>query len=356
MNSRAVISRSPAVSACFGALLFLGAPVLFAEENAAPSAAEAIAAEVRAIFHRCQKAVVKIQAVDAHGELSGTGFFIDPNGTLYTSYTIGGESRGIVVCDGDRKFPAHRIAADARSGVAILKVDAETPFLMPGKSRDLLVASPVVTIGYPMDLPLTPSFGTVGGFELKYLGRYFATTHIRANVPVQRGEGGAPLLNMQGEVVGILISSLDSGSASFVLPIEAAEKVRKDYLRFGAVRPGWIGVNVGTSAGPSSSQAQVEDVLDGGPADEAGLQKGDLLLQIGDKKITTLEDVLDASFFATAGDAIAVKVNRDGEMLDLTLQPRDRPGTGHPNPGGMQTSQPVLGSDLRASAPFTMGR
>ena len=120
-----------------------------------------------------------------------------------------------------------------------MKIDAETPFLPFAKPRELTVASPVIAIGFPMDLPLTPAFGTVGGFDLKYLGRLFATTHIRANVPVQRGEGGAPLLNAKGEVVGILISQLDAGNAAFVLPIEAAEKVRKDFIRFHAVRPGW---------------------------------------------------------------------------------------------------------------------
>ncbi len=332
----------PATAALLlAALLFLRGPFVCAEENLAPSTAEAIAGEVRAIFTRCQKAVVHIQAVDIHGPLSGTGFFIDPNGTLYTSYTIGGESRDIVVCNGDLRYPATRIAADPRSGVAILKVDAETPFLMPGKARELQVAAPVITIGYPMDLPLTPTFGTVGGFDLKYLGRYFATTHIRANLPVQRGEGGAPLLNMRGEVVGILISSLDSGSASFVLPIEAAEKVRKDYLRFGEVRPGWIGLKVGPAADPAAvSQARIDDIVADGPADKAGLQPGDLLLQIGDKKITALEDVLDASFFATAGDSLPVKVLRDAQPLDLTLQPLDHPGTSRLHTGGLPTSQP----------------
>ncbi len=351
MNFPAATKRAIPVAA---SLLFLAARPLFAEENPAPSAAEAIAGEVRVIFQNCRKAVVKIEAVDAHGELAGTGFFIDPNGTLYTSYTVGGESRGIVVTVGDQKLPAHRIAADPRSGVAILKVDAETPFLLPGKSHDLLVASPVISIGYPMDLPLTPTFGTVGGFDLKYLGRYFATTHIRANVPVQRGEGGAPLLNMHGEVVGILISSLDSGSASFVLPIEAAEKVRMDYVRFGEVRPGWIGVNVSAAPEPiGGSVAQIEALAENGPAEKAGLEKGDILLQIGDKKITELEDVLDASFFTTAGDPLPVKVLRDHEPRDLTLQPRDHPGSEHLHPGGIPTSQPFAGS---TDLPLKMGR
>ena len=126
------------------------------------------------MFHRNQSAVVRIEAVDGHGALSGTGFFIDPNGTVFTSYTIGGESQAIMISFGDQKLPARRLVGDPRSGVAILKVDAETPFLALGKARDLSVASPVMTIGYPMDLPVSPSFGTVGGFDIKWGGRYFA--------------------------------------------------------------------------------------------------------------------------------------------------------------------------------------
>ena len=239
------------------------------------------------------------------------GLLIDPNGTLYTSWSVGGEARDIVVCKGDAKYPAKRLVADSRAGVAILKVDIEqsVPFLPISGARDLGVGSPVMTIGYPMDLPPTPSFGMIGGFDLKYLGRYFGTKHIRANVSVQRGEGGAPLLNMKGEAVGILISSLDQGSASFVLPIEAAEKIRRDYVRFGEVRPGWIGVVVGAaSTAEHGSVAEVHEVMVDTPAKKAGLQPGDILLQLGSKPITSPEDMLDASFYLSAEDNVSVKI------------------------------------------------
>lgn len=309
----------------------IAAPVVLAQENvAAPSVAEAIAQEVRTIFQKCRTAVVKIEATDNHGALSGSGFFIDPNGTILTSYTVGGESRDIMVSSGGSRLPARRLVSDPRSGVAILKVDAETPFVTIGKSRDLALAAPVVAIGYPMDLPASPSFGTVAGFDIKYGGRYFATMHIRANVPVQRGQGGAPLLNLHGEVVGILISSLDAGSAAFALPIEAAEKVRKDFVRFGEVRPGWLGVGVHPAvAAVAGSTAQIDQVFTGAPAIKAGLQKDDIILEIGDRKICSTDDVRDASFFTTAEDDLTVKVWRDGAELAVTVTPADHPTSAH---------------------------
>lgn len=285
--------------------------------------------QVRSVFEKCQPAVVKIEASDERGRLFGTGFFIDPNGTLYTSYSVGGESHDIVVTFGNTRLPATRMVSDLRSGIAILKIDAETPFLTFGKSRDLGVASPVMTVGFPLDLPASPSFGMVGGFTLKYLGRYFATTHIRANVPVQRGQGGAPLLNLHGEAVGILISSLDQGAGSFVLPIEAAEKVRKDFLRFHEVRRGWLGIEVATLEVPvEKSSALVKEVLPDSPASKAGIRAGDVVLRVGERAIENPADVLDASFFLTADDSTPVIVSREGNQIEFSLQPVDHPEVG----------------------------
>jgi S1-C subfamily serine protease len=220
--------------------------------------------------------------------------------------------------------------ADPRCGVAILKVDAETPFLTLGKSRDLSVAAPVMTIGYSMDLPVSPSFGTVAGFDIKFAGRYFATAHIRANVPVQRGQGGAPLLNLRGEVVGIMISSLDAGSGAFALPIDAAEKVRKDFVRFGEVRPGWLGIAVHTSVPPTAgSTAQIDEVVADAPGARAGLAKDDIILEIGDRKIRSTEDVLDAAFFTTAEDDLPIKVLRAGKEIVVNTIPADNPSSPH---------------------------
>src|SRR5205809_7684798 len=182
----------------------LGAGLLFAQEQSAT----AISHQVRELFEQAAKAVVKIHGVDEHSEICGTGFFVDPTGTLYTAYTVGGEAGNFTVEFGGKKYPARQLVADIRSGTALLKVDETTPALAIGKSEELELASPVVAIGYPLDLPETPSFGLVAGFDRKYLGRYFSTTHVRLNLPTQRGEAGAPLLNMKGEILGRVVSGL----------------------------------------------------------------------------------------------------------------------------------------------------
>src|SRR2546428_1233416 len=241
--------------------------VLGAEEQTATT----ISREVKDIFERASKAVVKIHGSDQHGDLFGTGFFVDPTGMLYTSYTVGGEAENFTVEFRGRKYPARQVLTDIRSGLAMLKVDCATPALPIGKSEELEIATPVVTIGYPLDLPETPNFGMVAGFDHKCLGHYFSTTHLRVNVPTQRGEAGAPLLNLKGEVVGIVVSSLENSSSCYAVPIEAAEKIRSDFVRFGEVRHGWIGANVGESKIPvEGSRAEITEIRATTPASDSG--------------------------------------------------------------------------------------
>src|SRR2546429_5364109 len=310
------------------ALIFLSAgSVLFAQEQPAVTISE----HVKEIFERAAKAVVKIHGVDEHSEICGTGFFIDPTGTLYTAYTVGGEAGNFSVEFGGKKYPARQLLADIRSGTAMLKVEETTPALPVGKSEELEVAAPVVAIGYPLDLPETPSFGLVAGFDRKYLGRYFSTTHVRLNLPTQRGEAGAPLLNMKGEVVGIVVSSLENKSACYAVPIEAAEKIRSDFVRFGEARHGWVGINVSEAAQPvEGSRAEMTQIMEETPAARSGIKSGDNLLQVGQNKVTQPEDVLDASCLVTAGDTVPITVMRGNQKLTFhvraTLHPASRTG------------------------------
>ena len=285
-----------------------------------PESATSLSREVKDVFDRCAKAVVKIEATDQHGELSGTGFFIDPTGTLYTAYSVGGEAENVTVEFKGKKYPARQLMADLRSGIAMLKVDLPSPALPIGSSDQLEIATPVVAIGYPLDLAETPSFGMIAGFDRKCFGGYFPTKHLRVNLPPQRGEGGAPLLNLKGEVVGILLYTFENNSC-YALPIEAAEKLRSDYVRFGEARYGWIGTNVQEAAAPvEGSRAVTTKVMKDTPASEAGLKPGDVVLQIGRTKVHEPEDILDASFFLTAGDAVPITVARDGEKITFQIQ------------------------------------
>jgi len=135
---------------------------------------------------------------------------------------------------------------------------------------------------------------------------------------------------LQGEVIGILVSSLENNSACYALPIDAAEKIRADFVRFGEARHGWIGINVSEAETPvEGSRAEMTKIMEGTPAADSGIKAGDILLQVGRKKVHEPEDVLDASFFITAGDTVPITVMRGNEQLTFNVQADVHPASQH---------------------------
>src|SRR6202790_2917147 len=321
LGSRPVQSRRLRALNAGMVLLLHGATQLPAQQGL-----NSISSEVARVFEGAKNAVVRIKAEDEHGKLAGTGFFIDPNGTIMTSYAVGGESRDIIVEFGPNRYPAERLVADPRSGIAILRLTAATPWLPIGDSDELKMASPVITIGYPMDLSVTPTFGMIGGFDLKYLNQYFSTTLIRANIAAQRGEAGAPVLNLKGQVVGILIFPIDNRTACYALPMKAAEKIRTDYVRFGEVRPGWVGVNVVESDEPEhDSNVVIQSFAEGSPGIDSGLQPGDVLIRIGATESHPPPPLVNASFFLNADEDVPITVLQVGKEVSVTVTAAEHP-------------------------------
>src|SRR2546421_178967 len=318
--------------------VFGGIALARADETTPPSApvqapessTASISREVKEIFEKSGKAVVKIRGTDEHGDLSGTGFFIDPAGTIYTAYSVGGDTDNLTVEFDGKTYPARLMMADLRSGIAILKADIATPALPIGKSETMEVATPVMAIGYPLDLPSTPSFGMVAGFDRKFLDRYFCTTHVRVNLPTQRGEAGSPLLNFKGEVVGILVAQIENGSACYAVAVDTAEKIRNDFIRFGEARHGWIGINVAQAEKPvDGSTAEMTEIMKDTPAYGSGIKPGDILLQVGKTRVHQPEDVIDASFFITAGDTVPITVIRGNDKMTFDVQADFHPKSQH---------------------------
>lgn len=318
---------------------------------AAPTQAEAISNEVREVVRKAGDAICRIEADDEHGHLRGTGFFIDADGTVLTSHSVGGATQDIVVTVGEQRYPATRLVADARSGIAVLKIDAKAPvrFLKFGKSTDLAPSSLVITAGYPFDLPLSTDFGPVAGIDSGFGGRFFATRHIRANLLVQPGQGGSPVINLKGEAVGVLISVLGVNRGIFALPSEAVEKVLHDFRTHGRVRQGWIGVDVRhADKAERGSAARILTLREDSPAYAGGVRAGDILLQVGAWKVTNPEDAMNAAFFVTATEALTMRVSRGGKEMKFTLKPLDPPNGTMPS---IERQEPaVIGSSDDAKA------
>src|SRR5438045_1454778 len=170
MSRLSDFNRAPEFPSRFHFVLIRRLPValsLFAAislVDAQEESATAVSRQVKEVFEHAAKAVVKIHGVDEHCEISGTGFFIDPTGTLYTAYTVGGEAGNFSIEFDGKQYPARQVLADIRSGMAIVKTDVATPALPIGKSEVMGAATPIVTIGYPLELTQATCFASVGGF------------------------------------------------------------------------------------------------------------------------------------------------------------------------------------------------
>jgi serine protease Do len=291
--------------------------------------------------------VVKIHGIDEHSEICGTGFFIDPTGR-FTRHTRSAAKLGNFTIEfNGKKYPARQLLADIRSGTAVLKIEAPTSGVADWEIGGAASGNACRCGRLSFRLPETPNFGMVAGFDRKYLGRYFSTTHLRVNLPTQRGEAGAPLLNMKGEVVGIVVSSLENNSACYAVPLKRQRKsaaicpFRRGQARLGRDQC-FRDVRAGgrfTSGNDSDHGRHA-----GGPFRN---QTRRCAAASGTKKVTQPEDVLDASFFITAGDTVPITVMRADQKLTFnvratfTCQQECSNAAGRDTASALQRSDPI---------------
>jgi serine protease Do len=303
--------------------------------------------EVSKLYEGTKDAIVKVHAHRAPmaGGLPtgpvhrvGTGFFIDGQGHLLTAAAVVSEADMCWIDWHGQKVPAKIVGRDAETKVAVLRIDPsacvgggqEIPYLGQGNPSELRVGSMVVAIGFPYNLPSSPTVGFVSGFDIQCGTYTFITSHIRAGLRLSPGQGGGPLLNTRGKVVGLVVAShLDN--QCYALPINAAMKVADDILAQGEPQHGWVGLSVGErEANPPDGnsrqwQVYVQQVYSNTPAAQAGFQDGDILMRICTNEIRRSADVLNTIFYYRCGESAHFMVVRDGKPTDVTLVVGKRP-------------------------------
>jgi len=344
--SRFRFSSRSGLSRAYSPLLFLA--ISFATFVVSPGVARAdvfqlSGDETNALIDKAKAAVVQVRSGDKGFILAGSGFFIDDQGTVLTSSTILGDNDSARVVINGVEMDAKILGNDPRSGLAMLRISyGESPSLPLAHASNLQTGDGVITIGYPLSLPVAASQGPVSGFDASFLTRSdpalppkdsvvaverFATTHIHANVPISPGEVGGPLLNSQGEVVGLVATSPDDGRSIYALPVEAITKIMTDFNLYGRARHGWVGVNVMEAPDTlhDGRTVRVVQVVPGTPASESGIHSGDTVMRIDSREIYRPADVLDASFFSQVGSTMNVVVRRDDKLYNYNFAVIERP-------------------------------
>ncbi|NML33533.1 DegQ family serine endoprotease [Paraburkholderia antibiotica] len=262
----------------------------------------------------------------------GSGFIISSDGYILTNaHVVDGANVVTVKLTDKREFKAKVVGADKQSDVAVLKIDASSlPTVKIGDPRQSKVGQWVVAIGSPYGFDNTVTSGIISA-KSRSLPHENYTPFIQTDVPVNPGNSGGPLFNLQGEVIGInsMIYSQTGGfqGLSFAIPINEAIKVKDQLVKTGHVSRGRLGVAVqglnqtlANSFGMQKPQgALVSSVDANGPAAKAGLQPGDVILSVNGDDVSDSSDLPAKIAGITPGSTATLKVWRDKASKDVKV-------------------------------------
>jgi serine protease Do len=262
----------------------------------------------------------------------GSGFIISSDGYILTNaHVVDGANVVTVKLTDKREYHAKVVGADKQSDVAVLKIDAkDLPTVKIGDPRQSKVGQWVVAIGSPYGFENTVTSGIISA-KSRSLPNENYTPFIQTDVPVNPGNSGGPLFNLQGEVIGInsMIYSQTGGfqGLSFAIPINEAMKVKDDLVKTGHVSRGRLGVAVqglnqtlANSFGLKQPQgALISSVDKDGPAAKAGLQPGDVITAVNGTAISDSSDLPTQIANLKPGTTADVTVWRDKASKDIKV-------------------------------------
>jgi serine protease Do len=294
----------------------------------------------------------------------GTGFIIDKDGSILTNNHVVEDADEIKVKLGDdREFKAEVVGRDPKTDIALIKVDAKGSLeaLPLGDSDKLEVGDWVVAIGNPFGLGNTVTAGIVSA-KYRQIGAGAYDNFIQTDASINPGNSGGPLLNTAGEAVGInsVIFSQSGGSIGigFAIPINMAKNLLPQ-LKTGKVVRGWLGVMIQKITPELKNMfklkdekgALVGDVTAGGPADKAGIRRGDVIVSFEGKEIKDPRELPYWVASTPVGKVVSVGIIRNGKEKNLEVTIGELQGAKQPGPVPKAESGPNLGMHVEELTP-----
>ena len=278
----------------------------------------------------------------ATGVASGSGFILTEDGYVVTNYHVieGASSVAVVLHDGKR-YPAAVTGYDSTNDIAVLKVDAQgLDAVEIGSSSDLIVGDQVVAIGNPLgELTSTLTVGYVSAKERTVSTDGTIINMIQTDAAINSGNSGGPLFNMKGQVVGITTAKYSGASASgatiegigFAIPMDDVMGAVEELIQNGYIKSAYLGVMV-QNMDPSAASiyglpvgAYVVGVEEGYCAQRSGIREKDIIVAVGDVKISVIADLTRALRAYAPGDVVEIKVYRAGMTKSIYVKLDERP-------------------------------
>jgi len=293
----------------------------------------------------------------------GSGFIISPDGYIVTNNHVIADADEVEVNlqGADKPLPATIVGRDQETDLALLKIDAghELPVVHFGDSGKLKVGEWVMAIGNPFGLDHTVTVGIVSA-KGRIIGSGPFDDFIQTDASINPGNSGGPLLNMDGEVVGINSAIIASGQGiGFAVPSNLARKVIAQLKENKKVSRGWLGVTIqdvdeNTAKALDLKEpvgALVASVIAGQPADKAGVKSGDVILEVNGESVDDSSTLLRRIAGLAPGDKAKLTLWRTGKRttVSVTLGERDlkQMAQAQPQGQGQETAEESLGLSLR---------
>ena len=268
---------------------------------------------------------------------AGSGFILTPDGYIVTNYHVVGDADTVKVTlyNGDT-YDAQYIGGDEDYDIAVIKIDAANlPNLTLGNSDSLNVGDHVLAIGNPLgELTFSMSQGIVSSCDRAINVDGTPFNMIQVDCSINPGNSGGPLVNLYGEVVGIVSAKYSTYSSTtveglgFAIPISDVRSIITDIMENGAVTDkAYMAITAGTMNDQMAAQFNIDitqgvfvySVVDGGAGDKAGLRLGDVITKMGDKTLTSRQDLSAAMKGYRAGDTVTLTVYRGGQYIETEL-------------------------------------
>jgi len=269
----------------------------------------------------------------------GSGVIVSPDGYVLTNHHVvdGADDIELVLADG-RELHAKVRGVDPESDLAVLKTDGENlPTITFGSMDDLHVGDVVLAIGNPFGFGNTVTMGIVSALGRNHLGVNRFEDFIQTDAPINPGNSGGALVDTAGNLVGInsTIFSQSGGSMGigFAIPVSLARDVLSQIIKQGEVTRGWLGVEpqaITRDAAQALALARTDGVIvralqRDGPADRAGIQVRDVMIEVGGKPTPDVPQLLARIAELRPGATARVRVLRDGKPLDIDVRVAKRP-------------------------------
>ncbi len=308
------------------------------------------------VVERVSPAVVTVINEQQNGQLGGgaqeagrgTGFIIDDQGHIVTNWHVvnGGDQFEVIFADGESR-EATLVGSDQISDLAVVKIDGDVPVIVGlGDSDQLRPGQTVLAIGSPLGtFTTTVTEGIVSAigrtFPQELAASSFYTNLIQHDAAINPGNSGGPLFNLAGEVVGVNTLGIPVGPEGqpvqglfFAIPSNTVKRIASELIEDGQVAYPYLGIEGPVQLNeqiasendlPVDHGVYIQEIAPGGPAAEAGLEAGDIILALDDQEINAENSLIEVLFSHEPGETVTARVQRGDEELTLDITLGERP-------------------------------